>query len=117
MLLLRSFLMFSRILNMSMHQYVLLSLHSYFRFCFRHVQTYSSITQEHTHIYSESSVSLAYSKSLPIPIKKHIQTQWYIHNAILNILTKAQYWTFDTVLNASRFYGCYLTPRVTLRYL
>ena len=90
---------------------------SYFRFCFRHVLTYSSIIQEHTHAYSEPSVSLAYSKPWHISITKHIQTLRYIHNTILNIFTKAQSCTFDTVLNAPVFYRCYLTSRVTLRYL
>ena len=94
---------------------MLLSLHSYFRFCFRHVLTYSSIIQEHTHAYSEPSVSLAYSKPWHISITKHIQTLRYIHNTILNIFTKAQSCTFDTVLNAPVFYRCYLTSRVTLR--
>ena len=95
---------------------MLLRLHSYFRFCFRHVQTYSSIIQEHTHAYSEPSVSLAYSKPWHISITKHIQTLRYIHNTILNIFTKAQSWTFDTVLNVPVFfYRCCLTSRVTLR--
>ena len=40
-----------------------------------------------------------------------------IHNIILNIFTKAPSWTFDTVLNAPVFYKCYLTYRITLRYL
>ena len=92
-------------------------MHSYFRFCFRHVLTYSSIIQEHTHAYSEPSVSLAYSKPWHISIIKHIQTLRYIHNTILNIFTKAQSCTFDTVLNAPVFYRCYLTSRVTLRHL
>ena len=43
-------------------------MYSYFRFCFRHVQIYSGIIQEHTHVYSESSASLAYSKPWHIPI-------------------------------------------------
>ena len=90
-------------------------MYSYFRFCFRHVQTYSGIIQEHTHAQSEPSVSLAYSKPWHISITKHIQTLRYIHNTILNIFTKAQSCTFDTVLNAPVFYRCYLTSRVTLR--
>ena len=90
-------------------------MHSHFRSCFRHVLTYSSIIQEHTYAYSEPSVSLAYSKPWHISITKHIQTLRYIHNTILNIFTKAQSCTFDTVLNAPVFYRCYLTSRVTLR--
>ena len=95
---------------------MLLSLHSYFRFCFRHVLTHSSIIQEHTHAYSEVCASLAYSNPWHISITKHIQTLRYIHNTILNIFVKVQYCTFDTVLNAPVFYRCYLTSRVTLRY-
>ena len=90
-------------------------MHSYFRFCFRHVLTYSSIIQEHTHAYSEPSVSLAYSKPWHISITKHIQTLRYIHNTILNMFTKAQSSTFDSVLNAPVFYRCYLTSRVIYR--
>ena len=93
---------------------MLLSLHIYFRFCFRHVQTYSRIIQEHMHAYPELYVSLAYSKLWHIPIKKHIQTLRYIHNTILNIFTKARSWTFDANLNAPLIYRCYLTSRVTL---
>ena len=106
--------MFGRILNTSMYLYVLLSLHSYFRFWFRHVQTCSNIIQEHIHTCSQLSVSLAYSKPWHIPNTKHIQTLRYIHKTILSIFIKAQSWTFDAVLNASVFYGCYLTSRVTL---
>ena len=37
-------------------------------------------------------------------------------NTLLNIFTKAQSWTFDTVLNVPVFfYRCCLTSRVTLR--
>ena len=104
---------------MPMYLSVLLSFHSYFRFCFRDVQTYSSIIQEDTHTYSEPSVSLAYSKRWHWHIKnsitKHIQTLRYIHDTILNIFTKAQSCTFDTVLSAPVFYRRYLTSRVTLR--
>ena len=96
---------------------MLLSLHSYFKLCFKHVLTYSSIIQEHTHAYSEPSISLAYSRLWHISITKHIQTLRYIDNTILNIFTKAQSCTLDTVLNAPVFYRCYLTSRVTLRYL
>ena len=78
---------------------MLFSLYSYFRFCFRHIQTYSSIIQEHTHAYSEPYVSLAYSEPWHILITKHIQTPRYIHNTILNIFTKTLSWAFDTVLN------------------
>ena len=67
--------------------------------------------------YSEPSVSLTCSKPWHISIKTHIQTLRYIHNTILNIFTKAQSCTFDTVLNAPVFYRCYLTSRVTLRSL
>ena len=86
----------------------------YFRFCFTHIQTYSSIIQDHTHTYSEPCVSLGYSKPWHIPITKHIQTLRYIHNTTLNIFTKAQSRTFDTNLNGPFFYRCYLTSRVTL---
>ena len=55
-LFLRTFHMFGRILNTPMYLYVLL------KFCFRHVQPYSSIIQEHA--YSEASVSLACSKNI-----------------------------------------------------
>ena len=75
-------------------------MYSYFRFCFRHIQTYSRIIQGHTHAYLVPSVSLAYSEPCHILITKHIQTPRYIHNTILNIFTKAPSWTFDTVLNA-----------------
>ena len=70
-----------------------------------------------THAYSEPSISLTHSKPWHISITKHIQTLRYIHNTILNIFTKAQSCTFDTVLNALVFFRCYLTSRVTLRYL
>ena len=99
---------------MPMYLYVLLSLHSYFRFCFRHGLSYSSIIQEHTHAYLEPSVSFAYSKPWHIPITKHIQTLRYIHNTTLNIFTNAQSWKFNANLTASLFYRCYLTFRVTL---
>ena len=80
---------------------MLLSLYSYFSFCFRHIhQTYSRIIQEHTHACLVTSVSLAYSEPWHILITKHIQTPSYIHNTILNIFTKAPPWTFDTVLTA-----------------
>ena len=72
---------------------VLLSLYIYCRFCFRHIQIYSSIIQEHN--------------------TKYIQTTRYIHNTILNIFTRAPSWTFDTVLNASFLYKWSLTSRVT----
>ena len=80
---------------------MLLSLYSYFRFCFRHIHIYSSIIQEHTHAYSEPCVSLACLEPWHIPITKHIQAPNYINNTILNIFTKAS-WTFDAVLNAPR---------------
>ena len=73
---------------------------SYCRFCFRRIQTYSSIIQEHTHAYSEPCVSLAYPEPWHNLITKHVQTPRYIHNTILNIFTKAPSWTFDKVLNA-----------------
>ena len=53
-----------------------------------------------THAYLVPSVSLAYSEPWHILITKHIQTQRYIHNTILNIFSKAPSWTSDTVLNA-----------------
>ena len=93
--------MFGRILNMPMYLWVLLNLHSCFRFCFRRVQTYSSIIQEHTHAYSKPCVSWH------ISITKHIQTLRYIHSTILNIFTKAQSCTFDTLLNVPVFYRCF----------
>ena len=62
-------------------------------------------------------VSPAYSEPWHIPITKHIQPPRCIHNTILNIFTKVPSWTFDTVLNAPISYRCYLTSRVTLRYL
>ena len=93
---------------------VLLGLHSYCWFCFRHIQTYSGIIQDHIHAYLELSVSLAYLKPWDIPITKYIQTLRYTHNTILNIFTKAQSWTFDANLNAPLFYICYLTYIVTL---
>ena len=78
---------------------------------FRHIQSlFKSIF---THI-QELSVFLAYSKLQNIPITKHIQTLRYIHNTILNNFTKARSWP-DAVLNATLFYKCYLTSRVTLR--
>ena len=76
---------------------------SYFKFCIRHIQSYSSITQEHTHAYAEPCVFLAYSETRQIPITKHIQVPRYIHNTILNIFTIPPSWTFDTVLHASVF--------------
>ena len=50
-----------------------------FRFCFRDIQIYSSIIQEHTHAYSELCVSLLNSEPW------HTQAPKYIHNTILNI--------------------------------
>ena len=79
---------------------MLLSLYSYFRLCFRQIQTYSSIVQEHTDAYLEPWHT---------PIPQHIQTPRYIYNAVLNIFTKASFWTFDTVLNAPLSYRCYPT--------
>ena len=96
---------------------MLLILHSYFRFCFRHVQTYSNIIQEHIHAYSKLSVSLAYSKHWHISITMQIQILRYIHNTILGIFTKAQSWTFDANLNAPLFYRCYRTSRVPLQII
>ena len=95
----------------------MLSLYSYFRFCFRHIKIYSSIVQEHIHAYSEPCVSLAYSEPWHVRTTKHIQTYRYIHNTRLNFFTKAPSWTFDTILNGPLFYRCYLTSTVTLRYL
>ena len=76
-----------------MYLQVLLSLCSYFMFCFKHVQTYSNIIQEHTHAYSEHCLSLPNSEPW------HIQTPRYTHIIIFNIFTKASSWTFDAVLN------------------
>ena len=80
-------------------------------------QTYLSIIQEHTHAYSESCVSLAYSEHQHIPITKHIQISRHIDNTILNIFCKAPSWTLDTVLHAPVSYRYYLTSRKTLRCL
>ena len=55
-------------------------LYSCFRFCFRHIRTYSSIVQEHTYAYSEP---------WHIPITKHIQTpRTTILFIILHVFTK-----------------------------
>ena len=102
-LLFRPFQTLGRILGMPMYLQVPLSLQSYFTFCFRHIQTYSSIIQEHTHAYSQPCVSLPNSEPWSIPIIKHIQTPRYNHNTTLNIFTKARSWTFDTVLNNVSF--------------
>ena len=83
---------------------MLLSLYSYFKFCFRHIRIYSSIIQEHTHAYSEPCVSLAYSEHFHILTTKHIQTPSYIHNTILSIFTKNTILDVNTVLNASLLY-------------
>ena len=96
---------------------MLLSLYNYFRFCFRHIQTYLTITQEHTHAYSKSCVSQPYSEPWHIPITRHIQTPWYIHTIVLKIFTKALPWTFDIILNAPPFYTCCLTSGVILKCL
>ena len=85
---------------------MLLGFYSYFRFCFRHIQTYLSIIQEHTPAYSEPFVSLVYSRTWHILITKHIQTSRYIDNAILKIYSKALSWMFATVLNAPPSYRC-----------
>ena len=69
-------------------------------FCFRHIQTNWYIIQGSAHTYSEPCISLVYSKPRHIPVTKHIQTPRCIHNAILNIFTKAASWAFDTVLSA-----------------
>ena len=98
------FYMFGRILNASIYLQFLVILYSYFRFCFRPVQTYWNIVQEHNPAYSEPWVSLAYLEPWQILITKYIQTPRYIHNAILNIFTKAPSWTFNTVLNMSHLF-------------
>ena len=116
-LLLRPFQMILMILSAPMYLKVLPSLYSYFRFCFRHIQTYSSIIQEDTHAYSEPCVFLTYSEYWHIPITKDIPNPRYIHNTLLNIFTKAPFWTFDTFLNAPFFCRCYLTSTVSLWYL
>ena len=67
------------------------------------MQSYSSITQEHTHAYTEPCVFPAYSETWQIPITKYIQVPRHIHNTILNIFTIPPSWTFDTVLHASVF--------------
>ena len=72
---------------------MLLSLNIFFRFCFRHLQTYSSIIQEHTYAYSEPCISLVCSEPWHILITKHVQAPRYINNTILNIFTKAPSWT------------------------
>ena len=68
----------------------------------------------HIQASPEACVSLQYSEPWHIPITKHFQTLWYIHNTILNIFAKAPSWTFDTVLNVPLFFRCYLTSRVSL---
>ena len=60
---------------------------------------------------------MTYSEPWYIPITKDIPNLRYIHNTTLNIFTIAPSWTFNTVLNATFFYRCYLTSRVPLRYL
>ena len=85
------------IVNAPMYLQMLLRLYNYFRFCFKHIQTYSSNIQEHTHAYSEFCVSLAYLGPWHILITEHIQAP--IHNTILSIFTKAPSWTFNEVLN------------------
>ena len=91
---------------------MVISLYNYFTFCFRHIETYSSIIQEHTHAYSEPCVYLAYSDPWHILIEKHMQTPRYVHNTILNIITKAPSWTFDIALNALLSCRCFLTSIV-----
>ena len=82
---------------------------------FRHIRAlFKSI-----HAYSEPCVYLVCSEPWHIPITKHIQTSWYIHNfktiskkkiwKILNIFKKARPGTFDKVLNTPLFYRYYLT--------
>ena len=68
----------------------------------------------HIQACSELWVSLPYSEPWYVPITKHFQTLRYIHNAILNIFTKAPSWMFDAVLNAPLFFRCYLTSTVSL---
>ena len=80
---------FSIHLCMYLSLYMLLSLYGYFKFCLRHILTYSSFFQEHTHVYSELCVSLPNSEPW------HIQTLRYIHNTMLNILTKTPSLTLD----------------------
>ena len=110
---------------------MLLSLYIYFRFCFRHVQTFKFYSRAHSRIFRISSLpdifrtqhtgrKLNVYKTFslrPVSMRKHIQTPRYIHNTILDISIKASSQAFDTVLNASLFYRCYLTSRVTLESL
>ena len=100
-----------------MYLSVLLSLYSYIKFCFRHIQTYSSIIQEHTHVYLEPSVSLTYSEPWHIHITKDIPNPHCIHYTILNIFINAPSWTFLIQFWIRLFYRCSLTSTVTLRYL
>ena len=79
---------------------------------FRHIRVlFKSIL---THI--QNFVCLAYSEPCHILITKHIQTQRYIHNTILNIFTKAPSWTFDTVLNAPLLKMLCFTVSLTLYF-
>ena len=94
---------------------MLLSLYIYFLYsCFRHIQTYSSIIQEHTHAYSEACVSVAYSKPWHVLITKHIQTPRYIYNTILNIFTKAPSWEFGSYECASLLKMLHITVSLNI---
>ena len=105
---------------------MLLSLHSYFRFCFRLIQAYSSIIQKHTHAYSELCVSLAYSEPRHIVITKHIQIiPRHIQNPSIflsqSIFRLQGIFLISYLGRSIQFrmclvslsYRCYLTSRVT----
>ena len=95
---------------------MLFSLYSYFSFCFRQMQTYSSIIQEHTQADSETCVSLPNSEPWHIPSTKDIPTPKYVHNTIFNIFTKPQSWTFDNSECASFLKILYFTESLTLHF-
>ena len=108
---------------------MLLSLYSFnCRFCFRHIQTYSSVLEEHTHAYSEPCVSLPYSEPWHILItniskvysKHHIKhfhkssilDVWYSSEctSLLKMLdfTASSTLYFRLILACSRFIQPYL---------
>ena len=98
---------------------MLLSWYSYFRLCFRHIQTYSSIIQEDTNVYSEPCVSLAYSEPCHILITRHFQIPRYIHNIILNISQKLDLgryisrWTLHMLVHHPRKHATHVTRAST----
>ena len=88
---------------------MLLSLYSHFRFCFRHIQAYSSIIKRQTHIQNLLYPWHIYNPGIFISQGIfRLQNIFIIHNTILNVFTKAPSWTFDIVLNAPFSYRCIL---------